>query len=187
MVSAKIATFTQDSGDRARSRGELDSREKVRLLFAGPGEIKRREVVLDPQDNPKKSLWNCENLRPGGAILRPRVGQIYCKKCVCDPHLKFLSGEMLGSESLTSFCFSCSSTAVLRTLSLWLLSTAVETAIADVLAVVHGLLGLLCQRSSHSLFLPLPFPAPSPLSPAVISHIASVDVKQHVYLLISQR
>ena len=122
MVSAKIATFTQGSGDRARSRGELDSHEKVRLLFAGPGEIKRREVVLDPQDNPKKSLWNCENLRPGGAILRPRVGQIYCKKCVCDPHLKFLSGEMLGSESLTSFCFSCSSTAVLRTLSLWLCS-----------------------------------------------------------------
>ena len=28
---------------------ELDSHEEVRLPFAGPGEIKRREVVLDHQ------------------------------------------------------------------------------------------------------------------------------------------
>ena len=167
MVSAKIATFTQGPGDRARSRGELDSHEKVRLLFAGPGEIKRREVVLDPQDSPRKiteELWESET---GGAILRPRVGQIYCKKCVCDPHLKFLSGELLGSENLTSFCFSCFSTAVLRTLSLWLCSAQQlkQQLIADVLAVVHGLLGLLGQRSSHSLFLLLPFPAPPPSPP----------------------
>ena len=38
----------------------------------------------------------------------------------------------LGSESWTTRCFSCSSTAVLRTLSLSLLRTAVETAISGV-------------------------------------------------------
>ena len=32
--------------------GELDSHEEVRLSFAGPGELKRREVVLDPRDSP---------------------------------------------------------------------------------------------------------------------------------------
>ena len=34
--------------------GELDSQEEVRLSFAGPGEIKRREVVLDLQDSPEE-------------------------------------------------------------------------------------------------------------------------------------
>ena len=33
--------------------GELDSHEEVRH-FAGPGEIKRREVVLDPQVSPEE-------------------------------------------------------------------------------------------------------------------------------------
>ena len=32
--------------------GELDSHEEVRLSFAGPDEIKKMEVVLDPQDSP---------------------------------------------------------------------------------------------------------------------------------------
>ena len=31
--------------------GDLDSHEEVRLSFAGPGEIKRMEVVLDPQES----------------------------------------------------------------------------------------------------------------------------------------
>ena len=34
--------------------GELDSHEEVILLFAGPGEIKRREVELDPQESPEE-------------------------------------------------------------------------------------------------------------------------------------
>ena len=76
-----------------------------------------------------------------------------------------------------SFCFSCSSTAVLRTLSLWLCSTQQlkqdlhRTLVATqwwgphclnivVLVVVHGLLGLLCQ--SAWLGHPLP-PAPIPI------------------------
>ena len=73
---------------RSREGGggcELGSQEEVRLSFAGPGEIKRREVVLDPQVSP----------------------------------VEIKSREVeLGSESWTTLCFSCSSTAVLRTLSL---------------------------------------------------------------------
>ena len=72
-------------------------------------------------------------------------------------------------------------------------STAVETAIAQctrrwamarghrlntsiVLAAVHGLSGLFRAVSAvePSLFRPLP-----PLSPSLISHLASVDVKQN--------
>ena len=40
---------TAESRRDQEGGGELDSRKKNRLLFAGPGEIKRREVVLDPQ------------------------------------------------------------------------------------------------------------------------------------------
>ena len=67
-------------------RGEVSGlSRKVGLSFAGPGEIKRREEVLNPQQSP-------------GEIKRREVE--------------------LGSESWTTFCFSCSSTVVLRTLSL---------------------------------------------------------------------
>ena len=85
----------------------------------------------------------------------------------------------LGCESWTSFASGCSSTAVQRTLSLWLLSTAVETAIAQctsrcakarghrlntsiVLAAVHGLSGLFRAVSAvePSLFRPPPPPPP---------------------------
>ena len=34
--------------------GEMDSHEEVRLSFAGPGEIKRREVVVVPQESPEE-------------------------------------------------------------------------------------------------------------------------------------
>ena len=34
---------------------ELDSHEEVKLSFAGPGEIKRMEVALDPQESPEES------------------------------------------------------------------------------------------------------------------------------------
>ena len=58
-VLASRLYFTVRSKRAAKSRrdqevrGELDSHEEVILPFAGPGEIKRREVVLDPQaENP---------------------------------------------------------------------------------------------------------------------------------------
>ena len=99
----------------------------------------------------------------------------------------------LGCESWTSFASSCSSIAVQRSLSLWLCpSTAVETAIAQctsrwamarghrlntsiVLAAVHGLSGLFRAISvvEPSLF------RPPPPSPSLISHLASMDVKQN--------
>ena len=49
----------------------------------GPGEIKRREVVLDPQESPEE-----------------------------------IKIRRAGLRKLDFFCFSCSSAAVLRTLSL---------------------------------------------------------------------
>ena len=106
----------------------------------------------------------------------------------------------LGCESWTSFASGCSSTAtdiVLVTLP----STAAETATARctsrcamakghrlntsiVLAAVHGLSGLLGAvfMVEPSLFRPLP----PPLLPSLISHIASVDVKQNVLVLLDQ-
>ena len=50
---------------RDQERGELDSHEEVRLSFAGPGEIKRREVVLDPSSWPRR-----DQEQGGGAGLR---------------------------------------------------------------------------------------------------------------------
>ena len=67
--------------------------------FAGPGEIKRREVVLDPQESPEEIKRREVELDPQespGEIKRREVE--------------------LGSGSWTIFCFSCSSKAVLRTL-----------------------------------------------------------------------
>ena len=80
-----------------------------------------------------------------------------------------------------------------------LLRTAVETAIAGytscyatarghrlnvsiVLAAVHGLLGLLCRCARSSHHSPPPPPTPT-FSPSLINHLASVNVKQNVYLL----
>ena len=92
----------------------------------------------------------------------------------------------LGCENWTSFSSSCSSTAVQRTLSLWLCpSTAVETAVAQctsrwamarghrlntsiVLAAVHGLSGLFRAVSAvePSLFHPLSHSVPIPNKPS---------------------
>ena len=125
-----------------------------------PGEIKRREVELDPQVIPEK----------------------------------IMSREVkLGCESWTSFASGCSSTAVQRTLYLWLPSTAAETATAQctsrwamvrghrlntsiVLAAVHGLSGLFSGGIRGRAFTLSPS---SPMPPSLISHLASVDVKQH--------
>ena len=85
-----VSILTVDVRVQARSRGggELDSHKEVSLSFAGPGEIKRMEVVLDPQDSPEE--------QGGGAGRWHRAGL----------------------RKLDFFCFSCYSTAVLRTLSM---------------------------------------------------------------------
>ena len=67
----------------------MDFHEEVSLSFAGPGEIKRREVELD----------SLKTARERSTIIKSREVE-------------------LGSESWTALCFSCSSTAVLRTWSL---------------------------------------------------------------------
>ena len=81
----KTKEFLPHSPGEIKRREVSWTHEEVRLLFAGPGEIKTREVVLDPP--PRR-----DHEQGGGAGLR----------------------------KLDFFCFSCSSTAVLRTLSLWL-------------------------------------------------------------------
>ena len=47
----EVNTFA-GPGEIKRREVVLDLHEDVRLSFAGPGEIKRREVVLDPQESP---------------------------------------------------------------------------------------------------------------------------------------
>ena len=104
----------------------------------------------------------------------------------------------LGCESWTSFASGCSSTAtdiVLVTLP----STAAETATARctsrcamakghrlntsiVLAAVHGLSGLFRAVTAVEPSLL----CPPLLLPSLISHIASVDVKQNVLVLLDQ-
>ena len=103
----------------------------------------------------------------------------------------------LGWASGTSYASSfpsCSSTAVQRTLSLWLCpSIAVETVLAQctsrwamarghrlntsiVLAAVHDLSGLFRAVSAVEPSLCRPLPT---LSPSLTGQLASVDVKQH--------
>ena len=91
-------------GHTLESPGEIKRKEVSWTLtkkldaFAGPGELKRREVVLDPQVSPEE--------------IKSREVE-------------------LGSESWTSFASVLFSPAELRTLSLCLFRTAVETAIAQ--------------------------------------------------------
>ena len=67
----------------------------------GPGEIKRREVELDPQVSPEETMSREVELDPQ---VSPE---------------KIMSREVeLGCQSWTSFASGCSSTAVQRTLSL---------------------------------------------------------------------
>ena len=103
----------------------------------------------------------------------------------------------MGCESWTSFASSCSSTAVqhcpcdsaqarklkqqLRSaLSHWAMARGHRRNTSVVLAAVHGLSGLFRAVSAvePSLFRSPPPPPPTP-SPSLISHLASVDVKQN--------
>ena len=65
--------------------------------FAGPGEIKRREMVLDPQVSP-------EEIKRREVVLEPQVSPEEIKSREVE----------LGSESGLVFCFRYSSTAVLQ-------------------------------------------------------------------------
>ena len=70
--------------------GELDYHEEVRLSFAGSGEIKRREVVLDPQVIPEEiKIREVELGSESWPSFASVVTQQQCyRHCPCDsaPH-----------------------------------------------------------------------------------------------------
>ena len=104
-LDKKRPAFLQESRRDQEEGGELDCQES-------PGEIKSREVswtVKRVQARSRGGRW-------AGLSREPRRDQE--------------QGGGAGLRKLDFFCFSCSSTAVLWTLSLWLLRTAVETAVA---------------------------------------------------------
>ena len=75
--------------------------DPIYYIFSVPGEIKRREVELDPQVSPEEIMSREMEL---DSQVSPE---------------EIMSGEVeLACESWTSFASGCSSTAVQRTLSL---------------------------------------------------------------------
>ena len=140
--------------------------------FAGQGEIKRREVSW--------TLTKKLDIFAGPGENKRR--EVVLDAQVSPKEIKSREVE-LGSESWTTLCFSCCSTAVLRTLSLWLCSTQqLKQQLCGTLVATQWrgdtalTFWLFRRRSTASL-------PPFPLSPSLISHLASVDVKQKVYSL----
>ena len=82
-----LTTARSESRRDQEEGGELDSHDEVRLSFAGPGEIKWREVVLDPQESPEEIKKNRE-VELGSeswtffASVVPQ--QQCCEHCPCD-------------------------------------------------------------------------------------------------------
>ena len=73
--------------------GELDCHEEVRLSFAGPGEIKRREVVLESHEEVRLSFAGPGEIKRREVVLDPQVS----------PEETMSREVELGSESWTSF------------------------------------------------------------------------------------
>ena len=95
--------------------------------------------------------------------------------------LDFFRFELFLNSSATDIVFVTLSstaieTAIAQCTSRWAMARGHRLNTSNVLAAVHGLSGLFRAVSAvePSLFRPLP-----PLSPSLISHLASVDVKQH--------
>ena len=163
-----------------------------------PEEIMSREVGLDPQVNPEEIMSREVELDPQ---VNPE--EIMSREVELDPQVnseEIMSREVeLGCESWTSFASGCSSTAVLRTLSLWLCpAPQLKQQLRNTLVAAQWrgdtalTLPLFWRRSTvspvffgrypwsslHSL-VPPPLPPPPPPSPSLISNLASVDVKQN--------
>ena len=123
---------------QARSRGGRSAglSEKVRLSFADPGEVKGREVVLDPQESPEEiKSREAELGSESWTSFASVVPQQLCNgHCHCDCSAQQLK-QQLRSTLVAYFLF-------------WRWSTASS--------VFPGR----CARSSHSLFIPPPFPCP---------------------------
>ena len=132
--------------------GEIKRREVSWTLmkkldtFAGPGEIKRREVELDPQVSPGEIMSREVELDSESwtSFLLPVVTQQRCNgHCPCDCPAQQLKQQLRSTLVAARWRHR--------------LNTSI------VLAAVHGLLGLLgrCPRSSlHSLAHFPPFPGP---------------------------
>ena len=155
--------------------GEIKRREVSWTLmkkldtFAGPGEIKRREVVLDSHVSPEEIMSREVELGSISWIsFALVVTQQQCNgHCLCD-------SAWTAFETAATWYTSC-----------YAMSWGHCLNILVVLAVVHCLLGLpgRCTQSSLYSLAPCPPSPPHPPFPSLISNLASVDMKQNGYLL----
>ena len=60
----------------------MDPHEDVRLSFAGPGEIRRREVVRDPQESPGES--KSREVELGSESWTCLLLQLFLNSCATD-------------------------------------------------------------------------------------------------------
>ena len=142
----KMSRWDQEEG------GELDSHEDFRLSFAGLGEIKRREVELDPQESPEEI--KSREVELGSESWTSSVSVYYSTSV-----LRILSLWLCSAQHLKQ---QLRSTLVATQ---WRGDTALTFSV--VLAAVHGLLGLpgrsAVEPSLFLLFYPSPHPPPSPV------------------------
>ena len=120
---------------------------KKLVTFVGPGEIKRREVVLDPQVSPEEIMSREMELGPESwTSFASVVTQQQCYgHCPCDCSAEQLKRQLRSTLVATQRRGDCLNTSI-------------------VLAAVHGLLGLpgRCTRSSLHSFAPSASPHPCP-------------------------
>ena len=146
-----------------------------------PEEIKSREVVLDPQERPG-------DIKSREMELGSESWTTLCFSCSSTVALRTLSLWLCSTQLLKQQLAKYSSCLALAgspppTQVAWhwrgphLLNTVIPT-------VADGLFGLYGSESADELFTCSSQPPnPPPLSPSLISLVASGDVKQHVYLL----
>ena len=141
-------------------RRSINSHGKIIYPYKVPGEIKRREVELDLQVSPEEIMSREVELGCKVGLLSLRVvRQQQCNgRCPCDSAQAQQLKQQLRSAQVAE--------QMAR-------GHRLNTSI--VLAAVHDLSGLFRAVSAvePSLFRPLPI-----LSPSLISHLTSVDVKQ---------
>ena len=139
----------------------MDPHEDVRLSFAGPGEIRRREVVRDPQESPGES--KSREVELGSESWTCLLLQLFLNSCAADIILVTLLRTAV-ETAIVEYTSSLRNGEVPTTLTqlFWRWSTASS--------VLPGR----SARSSHSRSFPLP---------SLRSLMVSVDVKHHGYLL----
>ena len=76
MFTYSLTRFTESRRDQEEG-SELDSHEEVRLSLAGPGEIKWREVLLDPEERSEGS-WTLTKKLDCHLRVQARSGEGRC-------------------------------------------------------------------------------------------------------------